>query len=94
MAVNENGIIKIFDTEYFIFNGKKEGEYKIYYNTCQKLSKCGYRIDGKLEGEYKEYWGNGKLNKSYNYKNGKKTGIYKEYYPTGKLGYTSYYELL
>ena len=74
------GIIR----EYFIFNGKKEGEYKQYDNSGKSSVICNYK-NGNLEGEYKQYHENGKLCIICNYKNGKKEGEYKTYWPNGQL---------
>ena len=55
----KNGVIRVF-TKYFIFNGKKEGEYILYYYSGQVKVICNY-IDNKKEGGYKEYEKNGYL---------------------------------
>ncbi len=44
--------------EYFIFNNKKEGEYKDYYNNKQMYIISNYidgKLDGKIKGEFKSY---------------------------------------
>jgi len=45
---------------YFVFNRKKEGEYKEYYDNGQLCIMCNYKND-KLNGEYKEYDRDGEL---------------------------------
>ena len=63
MTEKNNGIIQeYYDLtkakicyEFFIFNGKKEGEYKSYYENGQLYSICNYK-NGKYEGEYTQYY--------------------------------------
>ncbi len=86
-------------SEVFILNGKKEGEFKFYYenvyesiNFIGQLCKiCNY-TDNKLNGEYKEYYMNGQLYKICNYINDKINGEYKEYYINGQLRCIFYYD--
>ena len=58
-------------SEYFIVNGKKEGEYKEYYHSMNYpidnetvigglFIKCNYSND-KIEGEYCKYFDEGNL---------------------------------
>ena len=46
------------EMEYFIFNDKKEGEFKRYYENGQLDYVCNY-INDKKEGEFKRYYDNG-----------------------------------
>jgi len=87
MAEKKNGIIQeYFDgnnlKKYFIFNDKKEGEYKHYWENGQLREICNYK-DGKKEGTYKEYYENGQLREIYNYKDEKKEGKCIKYYNDG-----------
>jgi antitoxin component YwqK of YwqJK toxin-antitoxin module len=63
----------------FIFNKKKEGEYKMYYENGQLRKICNY-INGKQEGK-EEIYDNGRyqLYEKCNYKNDKLDGEYKQY---------------
>ena len=78
MTEKRNGIIQTYYYEinirlwygYFTFNGKREGEYKEYYNNGQLCMICNYK-NNKIEGECKEYYKNGKLELMHNYKNDK-----------------------
>ncbi len=87
MTEKKNGIIKIYyrtteiksQIKYFIFNGKREGEYKEYHENGQLKKICNYSND-KKEGKYKQYYKNGKIYIICNYKNAKIEGIYKECY--------------
>ena len=76
-----NGIVRSYhldkyelkNKEYFMFNGKIEGEYKKFWinGKIRSIYNCK---DNKLNGEYREYWENGQLNAICNYKNGKQEG--------------------
>ena len=46
--------------EYYEVNGKKEGEYKQYWDNERLYNICNY-IDGKINGEYKLYNENGQF---------------------------------
>ena len=70
--------------EYFQLNGKKEGEYKSYYDNGQLEMICNY-VNNKTEGEYKEYYRSGQLFIICNYLNDKWDGEYKSYYENGNL---------
>ena len=78
MAGKENGVIyKYYSTteiklcyNYFIFNGKKEGEYKSYHWNRQLFVRFNY-VNDRIEGENKEYYDNGQIWQILNYKNGK-----------------------
>lgn len=54
--------------EYFIFNGKKEGQYKLYYSNGQ-LSIIYNMVDNIIQGECKEYYPNNKIMRKCIYKN-------------------------
>ncbi len=71
-----------FNSGYFIFNGKKEGENKNYYDNGQLYIIYNF-INNKLEGEYKQYYSDSKLWQTCNYKNGKAEGEFKSYYENG-----------
>jgi antitoxin component YwqK of YwqJK toxin-antitoxin module len=59
--------------EYFQLNGKKEGEYKSYYDNGRLYIICNY-INGLKEGEYKQYYSNGNLWTVHHYLSDKKEG--------------------
>ncbi len=92
MTEKKNGIIQeYFDLtkakiyyEFFIFNGKKEGEYKYYYKNGQLASIYNYKNDN-LEGERKTHYDNGQLYVVSNYVNNHKEGKYKRYSDNGQL---------
>ena len=50
-------------------NGKREGEWLIYYDNGQLLEKVNVK-NGKLDGEHVWYYDNGQLRGKQNYKNG------------------------
>ena len=65
--IKKNEIIQ----KYFMFNGKKEGEYKEYHS-CGDLIICNYR-NGKKEGEYKYYHVSSESYYVCDYKNNKRS---------------------
>jgi len=67
-----------------IINGKKEGEYKVYFKDRLLLSKSNYK-NNKLDGERLEFYDNGKLISKKNYKDGKLEGEYFDYYRFGQI---------
>jgi antitoxin component YwqK of YwqJK toxin-antitoxin module len=99
MTEKKNGIIRIYCDkaekklwyEYFIFNNKREGEYKDYYKNGQLYEIVNYK-NNNLEGEHKQYWVNKQLSVIYNYKNNKKEGKYKGYQNNGELYMTFNYK--
>ncbi len=90
--MSETGIVRTYydnqktklKEEYFEVNGKKEGEYKEYYENGQLLRICNY-INEKKEGPYREYHINGALRIFCNYVNNMIKGEYKEYYMDKKV---------
>jgi len=46
--------------EYYELNGKKEGDYKLYWKNGQ-LNLISNYVNGVQEGECKKYWRNGQL---------------------------------
>ena len=71
--------------EYFINNGKKEGEYKIYWPKNGQLYKiCNY-VNGKKNGDSKSYWPDGKPQEICYYINGKPEGECIRFEWSGKL---------
>ena len=74
----------ILQYKYFIFNGKKEGEYKEYYTNRYLFHIYNYK-NNKREGEYKHYKRNNQLQTIYNYKNNNIHGECKEYHDNGQL---------
>jgi antitoxin component YwqK of YwqJK toxin-antitoxin module len=96
MMKKKNGVIQIYcdsyemglqfklRIKYFKFNGKKEGEYKSYYENGRPDMVRNYK-NGKVEGEYKSYYENKQLEIIYNYKDGKLEGKYKMYYDNGQI---------
>lgn len=92
MTKRRNCVIKIYVDiakidlycEYYIFNGKMEGNYKEYYKNKQLFTICNY-INGKKEGLCKKYYDNEQLYSECNYKNNKLFGKYKEYHENGEL---------
>ena len=89
------------ESEWFEINGKKEGEFKLYYNIdCESnhenVSECDRIFYGqlmiiysyvgdKLHGEYKQYYSNGQLSCSVMYIDDKRNGEYKRYFESGQL---------
>ena len=59
--------IMTFNGEYR--DGKREGEWLIYYDNGQLLEKVNVK-NGKLDGEHVWYYDNGQLRGKQNYKNG------------------------
>ena len=92
MTEKNNGVVRDYYDEdkiklsntYYIFNGKKEGEYKEYWANEQLNLIRNYK-NGNLEGEYKLYREDGQLNLICNYKNGNLEGKYKLYWEDGQL---------
>ncbi len=90
--MSETGYIRTYyvpeqtklDEEYFMLNGKKEGEYKRYYKNGQ-LQLIGTYINGNEEGEEKWFYKNGQLWIICNYINHILEGEYKEYHESGEL---------
>ena len=84
------GVVRIYyddehtklDEEYFQVNGKKEGEYKSYYENGYLCWICTY-INDKEEGEYKEYYDTGEISFICYYVDGNENGEYKCYYKNG-----------
>ena len=54
-------------------DGKKDGEWKIYFKDGQLKTKGKYK-DGNQHGMFEEYYRNGQLFKKGNYINGKEEG--------------------
>ena len=89
------------ESEWFEINGKKEGEFKLYYNIdCESnhenVSECDRIFYGqlmiinsyvgdKLHGEFKLYHKNGQLMKIGSNVNGELNGDQKYYYDNGQL---------
>jgi len=69
--------------EYYLFNGKKEGTYKLYYQNS--ICEIKNYSNGILNGMCYEYFSNGLLQSQYNYNNGKLNGEYKLYYDDGQI---------
>ena len=64
-------------------NGKKEGEWVIYWGSNGRLaSKENYK-NGKREGVWTEYHSEGQLHLKGNYKNGEWHGEFSFYYQNG-----------
>ena len=91
MTEKKNGVVQICDHEdiktiskYFIFNGKFEGEYRIYHENDILLIISNFK-NGKKEGEYKSYYKNGQLCFIYNYKDDKIEGEYISYWENGDI---------
>jgi antitoxin component YwqK of YwqJK toxin-antitoxin module len=68
----------------FYEDGKKEGEYKSWYDNGQLYTQGLYK-DGKKEGEHKIWHDNGQLYTQGLYKDGKKEGEHKIWYRDGQL---------
>ena len=81
---------KLLYYEYFVFNGKKNGTYKAYYENGQLREICNYK-DGKKEGGNIKYYNDGCIRIICNYKNDKLEGEYNKYYD-GKLFQKSFYK--
>ena len=69
---------------YIVFNGRREGEYKMWYKNGQLLEQCTY-ANGKLEGEHKIWCENGQLWEQCAYLDGKEKGEYKSWYTNGQF---------
>ena len=60
----------ILKEKYYKVNGKKEGNYKLYFWLIKELEEiCNY-INDKKNGEYKSYNEDGELCEKHNYSNG------------------------
>jgi len=70
-------------SEYYMVNGKKEGELKEYKKNKLNLS-INY-INGIKHGLYKEYYDNGNIRIECNYSDEQKHGLYKKYYDNGNI---------
>ena len=73
-------------------NGKLNGEYKTFYNTCKKYNNEGnniscicYYIDDKKNGLYQTFYNTGQKWKIINYIDGEIVGEYKSYARNGNL---------
>ena len=66
--------------EYFIFNDKKEGEYKSYHSNGWELSKDNSKLGNLSSTNF-----HGQLHVVCNYINDKKEGEYKSYHSNGFL---------
>jgi antitoxin component YwqK of YwqJK toxin-antitoxin module len=83
----------IYCEEYFVINGKREGEYKVFYDGNLETV-CYYindKLHGECNGESKYYYENGNLMNICNYVNGNRHGCYKQYDEKGNLINTEYY---
>ncbi len=67
-----------------IKNGKREGEWFLYFGDGNLLSNYNYK-DGKKDGEWLEYHENGQLKIKRNYKDGKLEGESLWYHKNGQL---------
>lgn len=73
-------------SECFVINGKKEGEYKLYFDDPElKLKGLFNYIDDKLNGKYIEYHTNGQMSSILDYRNDKPNGESKYYDRNGEL---------
>ena len=77
--------------EYTERYGKKEGEYKVWYENGQLWAQEYYK-EGKMEGEFKVWWCNGQLWAQEYYKEGKLEGEHKRWGMNGELYIKSYYK--
>jgi len=92
MTEKKNGTIISYFKDYnqfynyncFIFNGKKEGKYKLF-NEDGQLSEIYYFKNGIKEGEFKSYYENKKILRSFNFINDKIKGEYRKYHENGQL---------
>jgi len=67
------------ESEYFINNGVKDGDFKKFYITGELLSLSTY-INNRLEGQWTTFRKNGKIKQKCNYVNNKIEGEFIEYY--------------
>jgi antitoxin component YwqK of YwqJK toxin-antitoxin module len=87
---DNNYISNVIIKEIYNYNnGKKNGEYKKFYNNSELEKICRY-IDDKKQGECKEYHQTGELWKTYNYVDDLLDGEYKEYNYSGVINYHYY----
>jgi antitoxin component YwqK of YwqJK toxin-antitoxin module len=76
---------------YFVDeSGKKQGEYKEWYDNGQLATHC-YYVDGKLHGEYKEWYSNGQTWVHCYYADGNRHGESKSWYSNGQTWVHCYY---
>lgn len=78
---HQDGKIKM---EGKFLNGKREGEWKAYFNN-EQIQSIGAFKDGKRTGEAKVYFPNGKLRYEGQYQSDKEIGDWKFYNEQGKL---------
>lgn len=81
-----NGMRITFD----VVNGKKEGEFKIYYQNG-KLQMSGQLKNNRNIGEWKYFYDNGNIESSGNFENDKPEGKWYWYYPDSTLRQTGYF---
>jgi len=62
-------LVKERDREYYLLDGKMDGEFKSWWPNGQLFVHCYYR-NGKFDGEYKSWDENGEMLEHYYYKNG------------------------
>ena len=72
-------------------NGKKQSEYKSWYENGTPREQCFYK-DGKRHGEYKLWYDNGTLYELCFYKDGTKQGEYKSWRSNGTLWVHCFYK--
>jgi len=85
----ENSFIKC---QRFYKDGKKEGEWKKWYSSDERLSEQGFYRNDTFEGEWKRWYIDGQLWSKSFYKNGKFDGEYKSWGRDGKLRHHSFRE--
>lgn len=83
-------LIKEYLRQYYTVDGKRDGEYKEWYENGQPFVYCNYK-DGELDGEYKR-WHQGQLLEHCYHKNGKLDGEYKSWNNDGQLHFHYYYK--
>lgn len=84
--------VKVSDRimEYEVVNGKKEGEFRIYY-LDGKPQIVGQMVNNKNEGLWKYYYDSAQLESEGNFKNDMPEGEWNWYFIDGKLRETGSY---
>ena len=76
---------------YYLKDGKKDGEFLMYFENNQLQIKTTYKSN-YYEGAFVAYYPDGTLNTETFFVNGKQHGTYKDYHPNGSLKIIATYE--
>jgi len=83
--------IKAGREEYYEIDGKKDGEYKMWYENGRPFIHCFYK-NGKCDGEYKMQYENGQLAEHCCFTNGELDGEFKSWNRNGQLDIHRHYK--